>query len=284
MFLGGATISVAKMESTNRKLLPSLLEFYNKQIEVDVCLLSQDNGPIWCHSIVAAANSPYIKQCVDKDHKGPKYRNDDNGTWTIKIDAVNINVLFRIVDYFYTGTITITTSDVTELLLAATILQIDCLVDKLYAIVHNMLCINNYVTFLEFSIAFKLDELQKVCHRFMLAALPELLETKAIPDVAKDHLMCFVRGNTENALIRDVAIQICFLTNRDKINTKTILGWMNIFNYNPCTLDRTQELFDYIAQNLNATIILLSQSNVSYPTPDEIKKVDNYPLNLLQVR
>ena len=283
-FLGGVTRSVTKMASTDRKLLPSLFEFYNKQIEVDVCLLSQDYGHLWCHSIVAAANSPFIKQCVDKDPKGPKCRNHDSGTWTINIANVNINVLFRIVDYFYTGTLTITTSDVTELLLAATILQIDCLVDKLCDIVHNMLCTDNYVTFLEFSITFKLDKLQKVCHSFMLAALPKLLETKAIPDVAKDHFLCFVRGNTENAPIRDVPIQKWFSTNRKTISTKTILGWMNIFNYIPCTLDRTQELFDQIAQNLNATIILLTQSNVSYPTPDVIKKVDDYPLHLLQVR
>ena len=272
------------MESTDRKLLPSLLEFYNKQIEVDVCLLSQDNGHIWCHSIVAAANSPFIKQCVDKDHKGPMFRDDDSGTWTIKIDGVNMNVLLRIVDYFYTGTITITTSDVTELLLAATILQIDCLVDKLYAIVHKLLCTDNYVTFLEFSITFKLDELQKICHRFMLAALPEILAAKAIPDLAQDHLLCFARGNKKSNLIIDIAIQNHFLNNPEKFTTEIYLGWMAVFNFDPCTIERTQELFNYMAHNTLAKIRQLSQSIVSSPTPEQIKKVDCDPLHHSQVR
>ena len=275
MFFRSATISVAKMESTDRKLLPSLLEFYNKQIEVDVCLLSQDNGHIWCHSIVAAANSAFIKQCVDKDHKGPKCRNDDNGKWTIKIADVRKNILIRIVDYFYTGTITITTSDVTELLLAATILQIDCLVDKLCDIVHKLLCTDNYVTFLEFSITFKLDELQKVCHKFMLAALTEILEAKAIPDLAMEHLMCCARGNTESALIIDIAIQKSFLSNPGIATAKIILGWMSVYKFDPCTIDRTQELFDYMAQNTKAKTKQLSQSNVSFHMTDEIKKVGN---------
>ena len=268
------------MESTDRKLLPSLGEFYKKQIEVDVCLHSQDEADVWCHSIVAAANSPYIKQCIDED---PMFR-DDYDTWTIEIRDVNINVLSKIVDYFYTGTLTITAADVAELLLAVTILQIACLLDKLFDTVHKMLCVDNYATFLKFSQTYKLDKLQKVCYRFMLAALPELIVTNEIATVPSVHLISFAKEFTsrkESKEIIAIALQKWFVKNSGQLSTENILYLMKVHKFEPCTIDRKEEFFDEMAQKVTVRMEEFLQRSGSIHMTDE--KMDNNPLHNSQV-
>ena len=279
-FPGGATRSADKMESTDKNLLPSLGEFYKKQIEVDVCLHSQDEADVWCHFIVAAANSPYIKQCIDDD---PMYR-DDYDTWTIELRDVNINVLSKIVDYFYTGTLTITAADVTELLLGATILQIDCLVDRIYNIVHKMLCVDNYIIFLKFSKQYKLDELQKVCHKFMLDALPELIASNAIATVPSVHLLSFAKEYTsrkESKEIIAIALQKWFVKNYGQISTENILYLMKLHKFEHCIIVKKEEFFDDMARKVTLRLEQFLQRNVSINMTDE--KMDNNPLHHSQV-
>ena len=282
-FPGGATRSVDRMESTERKLLPSLAEFYDKEIEVDVCLHSQDDDFIWCHSIVASANSPYIEQCIDQ---GSRFKDADDGTsWNIKIYDINIDIVSRIVNYFYTGKIIIMSSDVPELLLAARILRIDCLVVKLYDIVHKMLCIDNYITFLDFSKKFKLSMLQNVCYKFMHAALPELIATNAIAALSTAHLRSFANDymmfHKKSKDILDSALENWFVRNSGLLCADTILRLMDVYKFEPCTIDRTDELFDYMARKVDREVEKLSPKNGSLHVTDE--RIESDPLHDSQV-
>ena len=111
------------MDVAEMNLLPSLKTLYDSQT-VDLVLYTQYNETLLCHSIVAAANSNYIQKCLEN------YDND-NSTFSVNINIVNKKIISRIVEYFYTGEIDITAADVTDLTLAADILQIDRLKEKL---------------------------------------------------------------------------------------------------------------------------------------------------------
>ena len=102
MFSGGPTRVVPPPEAVDRELIPSLKTLYDRQSEVDLTLFTQDKEVILCHSSVAAANSPYIQQCLENNIKCDIPRPDNNYTFCVQITDVNKNVLSRIVEYFYT--------------------------------------------------------------------------------------------------------------------------------------------------------------------------------------
>ena len=115
-----------------RNMLGSPKKSTHTQCDLDLALLTQDNEVIFCHSIVAAANSNYIQKCLE-NYEIAIPQPDTNSTYCIKLNhvPVNKNVISKIVVYFYTGKIEITVADVTDLSLAADILQIDRLKEKL---------------------------------------------------------------------------------------------------------------------------------------------------------
>ena len=83
--IGGATRVVPLLESVDREMIPSLKTLYDRQSEVDLTLLTQDKEVILCHSIVAAANSPYIQQCLENNIKCDTPLVDNNSTFCVQI-------------------------------------------------------------------------------------------------------------------------------------------------------------------------------------------------------
>ena len=251
--VGGATRVVPPPEAVDRKLIPSLKTLYDRQSEVDLTLLTQDKEVILCHSIVAVANSPYIQQCLKNNVNYDIPLPDNNLALCLQIADVNRTILSTIVEYFYTGDIDITIADVTDLLIAATVLQIDCLIEKLYDIVRKSLCIDNYESFLQFSQNHDIVKLQKICHAFMCDDFPNFLATNEVSKLDVELLISILKEDGCRAESEDMILEAIVKwsqSNSEGVTTEIVERLIDCVRFEHCTsqtvydvLDKYHELF-----------------------------------------
>ena len=259
-FSGGATRVVPPPEAVDRKLLPSLKTLYDRQSEVDLTLLTQDKEVILCHSIVAAANSPYIQQCLENNIKCDIPLPDNNSTFCVQIADVNRNVLSRIVEYLYTGDIEITIADVTDLLLAATVLQIDCFIEKLYDIVHKSLCVENYDSFLQFSRIYGILKLEEICHTFICDNFPNFLTTNEVFKLDVELLISIIKEDGCRAESEDMildAVVKWLQSNSEGVTTEIVERLIDCVRFEHCTSQTVYDVLDKCHQLFASAEILL---------------------------
>ena len=259
-FSGGATRVVPPPEAVDRELVPSLKTLYDRQSEVDLTLLTQDKEVILCHSIVAAANSPYIQHCLEHNFKCDIPRPDNISTFCVQIADVNKNILSRIVEYFYTGDIEITIADVTDLLLAATVLQIDCLIEKSYDIVHKSLCIENYESFLQFSRTHGIVKLQEICHSFMCDDFPNFLTTNEVSKLDVELLINIIKEDGCRAESEDMildAVVKWLQSNSEGASTEIVERLIDCVRFENCTSQTVYDVLDKCHQLFASAEMLL---------------------------
>ena len=260
-FSGGTVTRVVPIQkAVNRELIPSLKTLYDIQREVDLTLLTQDKEAIVCHSIVAAANSPYIQQCLENNINCTSTLDDNNSTFCIQIVNVNKQILSKIVKYFYTGDIEITIADVTDLLLAAIILQIDCLIEQSYDIVHNSLCIKNYKSFLQFSLTHDIAKLQEICHTFMYDDFPSFLITNELSRLDVELLISIIKEDGCRAESEDMildAVVEWLQSNSEGVTTEIIERLMDCVRFEHCTSRTVYDLLDKCHQRFAFAELLL---------------------------
>ena len=259
-FVGGATRVVPPPEAVDRKLIPSLKTLYDRQSEVDLTLVTQDKEVILCHSIVAAANSPYIQQCLENNVKCDIPRPDNNSTFCVQIADVNKNVLSRIVEYFYTGDIEITIADVTDLLLAATVLQVDCLIEKSYDIVHKSLCIINYESFLQFSKSHGIVKLQEICHTFICNDFPNFLVTNEVSKLDVELLISILKEDGCRAESEDMildAVVKWLQSNSEGVTSEIVERLIDCVRFEHCTSQTVYDVLEKCHQLFASAEMLL---------------------------
>ena len=259
----------------DRKLLPSVKTLYDRQSEVDLTLLTQDKEVILCHSIVAAANSPYIQQCLENNINCDIRRNDNNSTYCVQIVDVNRNVLSRIVAYFYTGDIDITLADVTDLLLAATVLQIDCLIEKSYDIVHKSLCIKNYESLLQFSKNHGIVKLQEICYNFMCDDFPNFLATDEVSKLDVELLISIIKEDGCRAESEDTildAVVKWLQSNSEGITTEIVERLIDCVRFEHCTSQTVYDVLDKCHQLFASAEMLLHRKCLLYLCCEKAKE------------
>ena len=259
-FLGGATRVVPPPEAVDRELIPSIKTLYDRQSEADLTLLTQDKEVILCHSIVAAANCPYIKHYLENINICDNLLPADNFTFNVQIADVNKNVLCRIVEYFYTGDIEITIADVTDLLLAATVLQIDCLIEKSYDVVHKSLCIENYESFLQFGRNHNNVKLQKICHAFMCDNFQNFLTTNELSKLDVELLISIIKEDGCRAESEDMildAVVKWLQSNSEGASTEIVERLIECVRFEHCTSQTVYEVLDKCHQLFASAEMLL---------------------------
>ena len=259
-FSGGATRVVPPPEAVDRKLLPSLKTLYDRQSEVDLTLLTQDKEVILCHSFVAAANSHYIQQCLENNIKCDDPLPANNSTFCVHIADVNKNVLSRIVEYFYTGDIEFTIADVTDLLLAATVLQIDCLIEKSYDIVHKSLCAKNYDSFLQFSRHHGIVRLHKICHNFICEDFPNFLIANKVSKLDVELLISIIKEDGCRAESEDMildAVVKWLQSNSEGVTTEIVERLIDCVRFEHCTSQTVYDVLDKCHQLFASAEMLL---------------------------
>ena len=195
-------------------LLRSLKTLYDQQSEVDLALLTQDQEVILCHSLVGAANSDYIQQCSTSYAHDKRPVTDSNAKYCIQVNYVKKSQLSRFVDYFYTGEIEITTDDVTNLLLAATILDVKFIKQKVHEFIGRLLWLEKHETILQF---YKTNnyrrEVESICYEFMFEKFPEVLESNDISTLDVD-------------LLLDILTDVVWFLDSQGRKLETIVQWL----------------------------------------------------------
>ena len=157
------------------------------------------------------------------------------------------NVLSRIVEYFYTEDIEITIADVTDLLLAATVLQIDCLIEKLYDIVHKSLCKENYERFQEFSRSRGIVKLEQICHTFMCDDFPNFLTTNEVSKLDVELLINIIKEDGCRAESEDKisdAVVKWLQSNSEGVTTEIVERLIDCARIEHCTSETVYDVLD----------------------------------------
>ena len=243
-----------------RMLLPSLKTLYDRQSEVDLALIAQDKEVILCHSVVAAANSAYIKQCLENYVSDDIPRTTTNSAICVKVNNVQKNLLLQIVEYFYTGQMEIIIADVTDLLLAATVLKIESLLEMSCCIVHKLLCMDNYETFLQFSRSHNIGKLQETCCRFVADNFPEILETNELSKLDAQSLISVLKDDGCRAESEDMildAVVKWLQSNSEGVTVDIVERLIYCVRVQHCTLRKVYDVLESY-QELFASVEMLN--------------------------
>ena len=173
---------------------------------------------------------------------------------------MNKTVLSRIVEFFYTGDINITIADVTDLLLAANVLQIDCLIEKSYDIVRKSLCIEKYKRFLQFSRNHGIVKLQEICHTFICDDFPNFLTTNEVSKLDVELLISIIKEDGCRAESEDMildAVVKWLQSNSEGVTTEIVERLIDCVRFDHCTSQKVYEVLKKCHQLFASAEMLL---------------------------
>ena len=193
----------------------------------------------------------------------------------VQIADVNKNVLSRIVEYFYTGDIEITIADVSDLLLAAIVLQIDCLIEKLYDIIYKSLCIENYERFLQFSRNHGIVKLQEICHTFICDDFPNFLTTNEVSKLTVELLISIIKEDGCRAESEDMildAVVKWLESNSEGASTEIVERLIDCVRFEHCTSQTVYDVLEKCHQLFASAEMLLHRKCLLYLCCEKAKE------------
>ena len=205
----------------NANLLDSLKNLYVSKNGFDLTLLTNDNGHVQCHAVVASANSPYIKECLGTSSHlstSTQLTHQSDTTYSVDVKLSNSKVLSTIVDYFYTGQIQINADDIKEILLTATLLQLDTITDKCMTLIKHYISINNYQYYLIYGEKYKLEQLVSICHDFIADRFEQLLTSDRIAEIETTLFLNVLKNENCRVQSEDVIL-------------KGVVQWLKVNKY-----------------------------------------------------
>ena len=188
---------------------------------------------------------------------------------------MNRNVLSRIVEYFYTGDIEITIADVSDLLLAAIVLQIDCLIEKLYDIIYKSLCIENYERFLQFSRKHGIVKLQEICHTFICDTFPNFLTTNEVSKLNVELLISIIKEDGCRAESEDMILDgvVKWLqSNSEGVTTEIVERLIDCVRFEHCTSQTVYDVLEKCHQLFASAEMLLHRKCLLYLCCEKAKE------------
>ena len=163
-------------------------------------------------------------------------------------------------EFFYTGDIEITIADVTDLLLAATVLQIDCLIRKSYDVVHKSLSIENYESFLQFGKNHNIVKLQEICHAFMCDDFQNFLTTNEVSKLDVELLINIIKEDGCRAESEDMildAVVKWLQSNSEGVTTEIVERLIECVRFEHCTSQTVYDVLDKCHQLFASAEMLL---------------------------
>ena len=189
---------------------------------VDLTLITNDGASVKCHALVAATNSPYIKECIENSNLSDNEETgnlDSDTAYTVKVKTANLDVILPIVEYFYTGRLMLTQDTIKHTLLTAKLLRIKAVVNRCKYIVKNHISSENYEEYLDFGKQHNLDLFAKLYLDNLADKFDYLLQSQKIvlldfevffPIVKSDHCSC----TSEDDIL--MAVVLWLQANKDK--------------------------------------------------------------------
>ncbi|KAK3587861.1 hypothetical protein CHS0354_019732 [Potamilus streckersoni] len=148
-------------------LLEGLRSLYRDGTLTDVVLVSGDSK-ISCHRVVLAASSPYFRAMFTIPVK-------ESIGGEVEIHDVAPQTLHAIVNYLYTGEITLTNENVQDIIMVATMWELPSIVNMCGEHMSQELCLSNCVDVFSFASHFICHELMETSKSFILDHFSEIV-------------------------------------------------------------------------------------------------------------
>ena len=116
----------------------TILDFRREAIFSDVIICSDDNKEFNCHKLILASASPYFRAMFLADMK-------ESQQPRIKIKGLDSSALEQLLEFCYTATVTITSENVQQLLIASGMLQFPKIQDSCMEFLMNNLHESNCI-------------------------------------------------------------------------------------------------------------------------------------------
>ena len=140
-----------------KSLLSSLQMLKEDQQLTDVALLLADQSKLHCHKLVLSANSSYFKELFTQAENKE-----------IKADFADDETIRAVIQYFYSGQIEITDSNLHDLLAVSQILHLEDLKVRLQSFMVKKVDVSNAVEFYRLTRLFDLAKAEAHCMEFLL--------------------------------------------------------------------------------------------------------------------
>ena len=172
-----------KRETKHRKNYPQIVEYANENRKrgsfVDVTIL--------VGNVSIPANRLILSCCSEVFEKMFKSRMKERYNKTVKITAdVDVNSVKMIIEFIYTGSITITNDNVMQLLEAANYLQMDEIKNFCSEFLGSILTPDTCITILEAANLYEIDSLQKCVYQLISSKFAEFIRTDDFVQFTRD--------------------------------------------------------------------------------------------------
>ena len=178
---------------TDNQPKASLLEKLHLQKDFDLTLLTKEDQPVRCHAIVASACSDYIENILQKKTKATTPTNTHYNTkYVVNVDDITRDILLKVVEYFYSGCLTISGENAGMLLVALHLLQTPLsATEACLQVIRKHLSLKNYKYYQSLAIEHDIIKLEDLCRDFISDNLLELTRSGEISDI-EAHLLIWV--------------------------------------------------------------------------------------------
>ena len=178
----------------------------------DIVLYAGDQS-FRCHKVILAVNSPVLKAMLTTDMK-------ESTTQEVKLDNINAEVMKTLIDYMYSGTITIPKGQLMETMIAADYLNLLELKKMCLKEVPGILHTSNVISWFKVSEKMQLDSIRKTCLKLMSNFISKVTEETEFLDLSSNEIVDFVKelcinGVASDDLLKSVILWLSYdVTNR----------------------------------------------------------------------
>lgn len=144
-------------------------------------IVGENQTIIPAHRAILSSRSQYFRAMFNSGMK-------ESNQKEVKIGDIEPDAFRDMLEFLYTGDVKIKKENVVQLLVTATMFQIDSLSKLCYThLEDDKLCSGNIVELLQVSKTFELNDLKNRCEEFILDNYDNLVETGGLKDVMGEH-------------------------------------------------------------------------------------------------
>ena len=155
---------------------------YVRRENCELTLVTPDNTKIQCHALVAAANSPYIRDAISEQvAKSTKLADDQHDlTYELKLNVGTGNILKLFVEYFYLGRLSMENNMLFDIMITARLFQINELMEEATAALISSINTRSVKSYLSLARIHNVPRITKECHSFISENFTNLLSSTNI--------------------------------------------------------------------------------------------------------
>ena len=219
-------LNMAQLEADTvffKEAFNSLKEMKRQKILCDVKLRGKSKGIlIDAHKIILASRSDFFKAMFTSNMK-------ENQEGYVTLESIENNILDKIINFLYTGNITLIPSEVEELLDASHMLGIDQVQEKCFHFLLNNIDITNCYGIAYLAEKYSCREISKVAETYAIKNFRLVSNTDEFLDLTYEHLLALVssselnvtsEGDVYNAIMK----WVYFDKSRRKLYLKSLLA------------------------------------------------------------